>query len=72
MNNPLLSIMGVARSGGNYSQMIRNLAMRDPQIGQAMQMIQGKTPDQLKQMAMNMAKERGVSVEDVARGLGLM
>lgn len=72
MNNPLLSIMGVARSGGNYNQMIRNLAMRDPQIGQAMQMIQGKTPDQLKQMAINMAKERGVSVEDVARGLGLM
>lgn len=72
MNNPLLSIMGVVRSGGNYNQMIRNLAMRDPQIGQAMQMIQGKTPDQLKQMAMNMAKERGVSVEDVARGIGLM
>lgn len=72
MNNPLLSIMSAARSGRNYNQMIRNLAMNDPQIGQAMQMIQGKTPDQLKQMAMNMAKERGVSVEDVARGLGLM
>lgn len=50
---------------------LRNLAAQDPAISQAMQMIQGKTPEQLKQMAMNMAKERGVTVEDVARGLGL-
>lgn len=71
MNNPLLTLVSAIRSGGNLNMTLRNLAAQDPAIGQAMQMIQGKSPEQLKQMAMNMAKERGVSVDDVARGLGL-
>ena len=33
-------------------------------------MLQGKSPQQLEQMARNMAREQGVSIEDVARSLG--
>ena len=39
--------------------------------GNPMQMLQGKNPQQLRQTAENMAKQRGTSVEEIARQLGI-
>lgn len=72
MNNPLMAMMQMAKSGGNPMQMLQQMAGRDPQIRQVMQMMNGKNPQELRQMANNMARERGTTVEDVARQLGLM
>ena len=36
-----------------------------------MEMTRGKTPQQMRQMAENMAKERGLDLNDVARQLGI-
>ena len=72
MNNPLMAMMQMAKSGGNPMQMLQQMAGRDPQIRQVMQMMIGKNPQELRQMANNMARERGTTVEDVARQLGLM
>lgn len=72
MNNPLMAMMQMAKSGGNPMQMLQQMAGRDPQIRQVMQMMNGKSPQELRQMANNMARERGTTVEDVARQLGLM
>lgn len=72
MNNPLMAMMQMAKSGGNPMQMLQQMAVRDPQIRQVMQMMNGKSPQELRQMANNMARERGTTVEDVARQLGLM
>ncbi|MFR5024750.1 MAG: hypothetical protein ACLTC3_00405 [Evtepia gabavorous] len=47
------------------------MAGQNPQVAQALKMIQGKNPQQLKTMAENMAKERGVSINDIARQLGI-
>ncbi len=52
--------------------LIQQMAGRNPRMQQAYSMIQGKTPEQLKQMAENMAKERGMTVEKVAKNIGLM
>lgn len=53
-------------------QMLLNrMIQSDPRARQAMQMLQGKSPRELEQMARNMAKERGVTIEDVMRQLGL-
>lgn len=43
---------------------------KDPRAAQAMQIIQGKSPQQLQQIAMNMLKERGLSPEDMYKRLG--
>ena len=72
MNNPLMAMMQMAKTGGNPMQMLQQMAGRDPQIRQVMQMMNGKSPQELRQMANNMARERGTTVEDVARQLGLM
>ena len=71
MNNPLMAILGAMRSGGNPMSMLQQMAGQNPQMRQFMQMINGKSPDQLKQIAENMARERGVSLNDVARQLGI-
>ena len=53
-------------------QMLLNQMLQaDPRARQAMQMLQGKSPKELEQMARNMAKERGVTIEDVMRQLRL-
>ena len=76
MNNPmagnlLAAMMQMMRSGGNPMYLLQQMAAQDPQVSQAMRMIQGKSPQQLRSMAENMAKERGVSLESMANQMGI-
>lgn len=71
VNNPIMALINVMKSGGNPNAMLQQMAGSDPRIGQAMQMMQGKSPQQLRSMAENMARERGTTVQDVARSLGI-
>lgn len=71
MNNPIMTLLNVARNGGNPMQLMQQMAMQDPRIAQAQQMMQGKSPQQLRQMAENMARERGTTVQDIAQRLGI-
>jgi hypothetical protein len=71
MTNPLVSLMGLVRNGGNPQAMLNQMAQTNPQVRQAMQMMQGKSNAELRQMAMNMAKEQGVNINDVLRQLGV-
>ena len=71
MNNPLMQIMGLLQSGKNPNAILQTMAMNNPQVRQAMQMMRGKSPEQLRQIANNMAAERGTTVEDIARQLGI-
>lgn len=70
-NNPIMAIINVARNGGNPMDMLKQLAPQNPQVAQAMKMMEGKSPEQLKTMVNNMAKERGTTVEQVAQSLGI-
>lgn len=71
MNNPMAMLINIAKSGGDPTQMLQQMANSNPQIAQACRMIQGKSPQQLQQMAMNMCRERGTTPEAVLRQLGL-
>lgn len=69
--NPAMQMLDAMRRGQNPKQVLMGMARSNPQINQVMQMMQGKSPDQLRQIAVNMAAERGTTIEDVARQLGL-
>lgn len=69
-NNPFLQIIQTFRSGGNMMNVVQSLAQNNPAIAQVMQMTNGKSHEELKTMAENMCKERGVSLEQVAGSLG--
>jgi hypothetical protein len=71
MNNPLMQMMGLLQSGKNPNAILQTIAMNNPQVKQVMQMMRGKSSEQLRQIANNMAAERGTTVEDIARQLGI-
>lgn len=71
MNNPLNLMMNILRRGGNPMSIAQQMANSNPQMRQFYNMVNGKSPAQLKQMAENMARERGVNINDVARQLGI-
>ena len=51
MNNPLMQLVSMTRQGGNPMAMIQQMAANNPQAAQAMKIMQGKSPEQLKQIA---------------------
>ncbi len=69
--NPLNMMLNALRLGGNPMQIVQQMAAHNPQMRQFYNMVNGKSPAELKQMAENMAQERGVSINDVARQLGI-
>ena len=71
MNNPIMSMLSAMQSGRNPSLILRQLATTNPQARQVMQMVNGKSADQLRQMAENLAANQGTTIEDVARSLGI-
>ena len=64
-NNPVMALMQIARNGGNPLRAIQELAIRDPRAAQANRIIQGKSPAQLRQIAENMARERGMDLNQI-------
>lgn len=70
-NSPISPIIGALRNGRNPVAMIQQMAGRNPQMAQAMQIINGKSPQQLQQIAMNMANERGIDINQLIQSLGI-
>ena len=68
MNNPMMQLM---RNGGNPMTMLNQMTGNNPMVGQLMQSMQGKSPDALRQMAMNIAKERGIDLDQFAQQFGM-
>lgn len=71
MNNPIAQIQTLLRAGKNPNAILGILAQSNPQVRQVQQMMSGKSPLQLEQIARNMAKERGTTIEDIARSMGI-
>ena len=67
----MMQLIGAMRNGGNPYQLMQQMAMSDPRAAQAMQMMQGKSPAELRQMATNMCRERGTTPETVMQQLGI-
>lgn len=65
--NPVMMLMQAAMSGQNPMQMLSQAAANNPQMQQLYQMTRGKSPDELRQMADNMLRQRGTSYDEVAQ-----
>lgn len=70
--NPMMMLIQAARGGGNPMDILSSMS-GNPMIAQGMKLIQGKSPEQLEQLARNMAKERGTTpeqiIEQITRGM---
>lgn len=70
-NNPLFQILNLARNGGDPSQLINQAISNHPQRQQIQQIVGGKTPQQLMQVAENMCRECGTSIDQVLAQFGI-
>lgn len=68
MFNPWM-LMQAMRNGQSPMQFVQQMAMQDPRAMQAAQILQGKTPQQIEQIARNMARERGMDPDAAIRQL---
>lgn len=66
--NPM-QIMAMLQNSGNPMQMMMQMAQQNPMMGRAMQMGQGKNEVQLKETVRNLAKQRGMSDEQLRQML---
>lgn len=71
MNNPIAMLLNIARNGGDPMAAMQQMAQSSPQMRQAVQMIQGKSTAELQQMAQNIARERGIDLNELLRQMGI-
>ena len=71
MNNPVMALVQAMQQGQTPMALMQAMAQQNPQAAQVLRMMQGKNPQQLQQMAQNMAKERGVDINQMLRQLGI-
>lgn len=71
MNEILMMLIQVMRSGGNPMQAVASMAKGNPVMRQGANMIAGKSPEQVEQIARNMAAQRGVDIDAMLQQLGL-
>jgi hypothetical protein len=58
--NPM-QMMGLLQQSNNPMALLQQLASNNPLMGRAMQMGQGRSVDELKVIAQNLARQRGMS-----------
>lgn len=72
--NPIMAMMQMMRGGGNPQNMLKQLMgnsqiANNPMATNAMEMFQSGNIDGLKSLAENLAKEKGMTVDDVRNGI---
>ena len=71
MNNPMAQIMNAIQRGMNPNQIAMQLAQQNPAVQQAMQFMNGKTPQQIQREVQQMAAQNGVNLTQLAQQLGV-
>lgn len=66
-----MQLIGILQNVQNPMGMIKQMFGNNPQYRQVMQVIQGKTPQQLEQYARNLAKNQGIDINQLASQFGL-
>lgn len=64
-------IMQSVQQGVNPNQIAQRLIQQNPAVRQAAQMINGKTPGQIRDMAYDMARRNGIDLDSMARQMGV-
>lgn len=62
--NQMAQMMGQMMNGGNPQQMMNQMAGNNPVMKRAMEMSEGKTPEQLKDVCKNLCEQRGINFDD--------
>lgn len=67
----LMGLMQMMQGGGNPMQLAQMFVGQNPQAAPAMQLIQGKSPEQLRETFYNLCRSKGLKPQDIARQCGV-
>lgn len=65
MNNPMNMLMQMMQGGKMNPQQMMGMFGNNPMLQQAQKMMQGKTPEQMKEVINNVAKQKGINTEQL-------
>ncbi len=68
--NPL-QMLGALRQAQNPMALLSQLANQNPQLKRVMEVMNGKSPQELEQYVRNTAKTQGVDLNQLAQKMGL-
>jgi hypothetical protein len=70
--NPMqmMQAFGQLKAAQNPLQMMQQMFSGDPTFNRAMQMAQGKSPQQVEQIVRNLCQERGIDFEQFKQNFG--
>lgn len=71
MNNLFMLMAQLVQSGGNPTVMLNKMLQQNPQMGQVLNMMQGKSPQELHQIAQRIAAQQGVDLNSVYQQFGV-
>ena len=71
MRNNVQQIFQAVQGGANPNVIAMQLAQQNPVFRSALNMANGRTPEQILGMAQQMAQQRGVDLNQVAQQLGM-
>lgn len=66
-----MQLLNAIRNGGNPQALFNQIAQGNPQMAQVLNSLKGKSNDEMRQYAENLAKERNVNLEQLINNLGL-
>ena len=69
MLNPL-QMLGALQKAQNPMALLNQMAGQNPQIKRVMEVVQGKSPQELKQYVQNVAQTQGVNLSQLAQRMG--
>jgi len=70
LNNPL-QLIGMLQNANNPLALMQQMFGNNPQFNQVMQIVQGKTPQQLEQYVRNLAKSQNIDLNRLAGQFGI-
>ena len=70
MMNPM-QLIQMMQSGGNPMQLLSQMGRQNPMVGQVLQMTNGRTPGEMRDMAQRIARQKGVDLNQLAQSMGL-
>ena len=70
MMNPM-QLIQMMQSGGNPMQLLSQMGRQNPMVGQVLQMTNGRTPNEMRDMAQRIARQKGVDLNQLAQSMGL-
>ena len=69
--NDLMSLISMIRSAQNPQTFLQQQAQNNPMIARALQMTQGKSDDQIMNIANSLAREQGIDLAQFRQQLGI-